>query len=82
MNDNAVHQLATGFEFSESICRDSKSNIYFCDSRMKRIYKYDRISKTDNIVGRLSMGTAYHLLVIKMITFWWYLNTIRKKAIW
>jgi sugar lactone lactonase YvrE len=28
-------------EFAEGICRDSKNNIYFCDSRMKRIYKYD-----------------------------------------
>jgi hypothetical protein len=44
-NNNQVNQLATGFEFAEGICRDSKNNIYFCDSRMKRIYKYDASTK-------------------------------------
>lgn len=32
--------LATGFEFAQSPCRDSKGNIYFCDSRLRRIYKF------------------------------------------
>ncbi len=45
MNNDAVNQLATGFEFAEGICRDGKNNIYFCDSRMKRIYKYDASAK-------------------------------------
>jgi glutamine cyclotransferase len=44
-NNDSVNQLATGFEFAEGICRDSKNNIYFCDSRMKRIYKYDASAK-------------------------------------
>ncbi len=39
--NNAVNQLSTGFEFAEGICRDSKNNIYFCDSRVKRIYKWN-----------------------------------------
>lgn len=42
---DAVKLLATGFEFAEGICRDSKNNIYFCDSRLKRIYKYDALAK-------------------------------------
>jgi hypothetical protein len=41
LNKDAVNQLASGFEFAEGICADSKNNIYFCDSRVKRIYKYD-----------------------------------------
>lgn len=36
-----VERLATGFEFAEGIARDSKGNIYFCESRMRRIYKWD-----------------------------------------
>ncbi|HLX91869.1 MAG TPA: glycosyl hydrolase family 28-related protein [Puia sp.] len=44
-NANGVSQLATGFEFAEGICRDSQNNIYFCDSRMKRIYRYDAAAK-------------------------------------
>jgi sugar lactone lactonase YvrE len=32
--------LATGFEFAQSVCPDSKGNIYFCESRMRRIYKW------------------------------------------
>jgi hypothetical protein len=38
-------KLATGFEFVEGICSDSKGNIYFCDSRLKRIYKYSSETK-------------------------------------
>ncbi|SFQ54043.1 glycosyl hydrolase family 28-related protein [Parafilimonas terrae] len=50
-NNNEVNQLATGFEFAEGICRDSKNNIYFCDSRMKRIYKYDASSKQTTLLA-------------------------------
>jgi len=35
-----VEKLAKGFEFADGICSDSKGNIFFCDSRMKRIYKW------------------------------------------
>ena len=35
-----VQKLFTGSEFAEGTCRDSKGNIYFCDSRLKRIYKW------------------------------------------
>ena len=44
-NNDAVKLLATGFEFAEGICRDSKNNIYCCDSRTRRIYKYDAQTK-------------------------------------
>ena len=36
-----VEKLATGFEFAEGITRDSKGNIYFCEQRMRRVYKWD-----------------------------------------
>ena len=36
----AISKLATGFEFAEGICSDSKRNVYFCDSRLRRIYKW------------------------------------------
>jgi len=39
-NIGDVHQLASGFEFAEGITRDSKGNIYFCEQRMRRIYKW------------------------------------------
>lgn len=36
-----MEKLATGFEFAEGITRDSKGNIYFCEQRMCRVYKWD-----------------------------------------
>ncbi len=35
-----VQQLAKGFEFADGICKDSKGNIYFSETRQKRIYKW------------------------------------------
>ena len=35
-----VKTLATGFEFAEGMCSDSKGNVYFAEQRMKRIYKW------------------------------------------
>ncbi len=40
-----TEKLATGFEFAEGICKDSRGNIYFCESRMKRIYKWSADTK-------------------------------------
>src|SRR5258708_30480829 len=34
-----ITKLATGFEFAEGSCSDSKGYVYFCESRMRRIYK-------------------------------------------
>lgn len=36
-----VEMLATGFEYAEGMARDSKGNVYFCEQRMRRIYKWD-----------------------------------------
>ncbi|HTD99811.1 MAG TPA: glycosyl hydrolase family 28-related protein [Mucilaginibacter sp.] len=35
-----VTQLASGFEFANSLCADSKGNVYFSESRMRRVYKW------------------------------------------
>ncbi len=40
-----IKTLARGFEFAEGMCSDSRGNIYFCEQRMKRIYKW---SAADN----------------------------------
>ncbi len=33
-------KLATGFEFASGTTTDSKGNIYFCENRLKKIYKW------------------------------------------
>ncbi len=35
-----VEEIAKGFEFADGACSDSKGNVYFCESRLKRIYKW------------------------------------------
>lgn len=35
-----INHLGSDFEFTEGITRDSKGNIYFCDHRMRRIFKW------------------------------------------
>lgn len=36
-----VEQIVTGFEFADGLAKDSQGNIYFCEHRMRRIYKLD-----------------------------------------
>lgn len=40
-------KLAFGFEFVTGVVSDSKGNIYFCENRLKKIYKYD--AKAGNV---------------------------------
>ena len=44
-----ITRLATGFEFAEGSCSDSKGNVYFCEQRMKRIYKWDAATRTTSL---------------------------------
>ncbi|MFN2340046.1 MAG: glycosyl hydrolase family 28-related protein [Halanaerobium sp.] len=53
-NSAEVEKLAAGFEFIDGICSDSKGNIYFLDSRWKKIYKWS--VKSDS----LSLVTDIH----------------------
>lgn len=40
-------KLAFGFEFATGAVTDSKGNVYFCENRLKKIYKYD--AETGNV---------------------------------
>ena len=66
-----VERLATGFEFVEGLARDSKGNIYFCEQRMRRIYKWDVEKNSLTMIGdypwpplSLAFDTKDNLLVI------------------
>jgi len=66
-----VVQLAKGFEFADGICRDSKGNVYFSESRARRIYKWSAATNALSLVADfpwepLSLGvdTKDNLLVV------------------
>ncbi|GGN00681.1 hypothetical protein GCM10010967_38680 [Dyadobacter beijingensis] len=66
-----VVQLAKGFEFADGICRDSKGNVYFSESRARRIYKWWAETNALNLVAdfpweplSLGMDTKDNLLVV------------------
>lgn len=52
--EGKVHKLAGEFEFIDAMCKDSKGNVFFVDSRMKRIYKWSDEHK------RLTLITDIH----------------------
>jgi sugar lactone lactonase YvrE len=57
-----VEELATGFEFADGITSDSKGNIYFSESRMRRIYKWSPATNSPSLIADfpwepLSLGT-------------------------
>lgn len=43
--------LASGFEFVEGITSDSKGNVYFCENRMRRIYKWSAETGTLSLIA-------------------------------
>ena len=46
-----VQKIATGFEFAQGITSDSKGNIYFCETRLRRIYKWSAITNTVSLLS-------------------------------
>ncbi len=46
-----VQRLAKGFEFAEGIAVDSKGNIYFCEQRFRRIYRWSAETNTLSLVS-------------------------------
>lgn len=44
-------QLAKGFEFADGICHDSKGNVYFSESRARRIYKWSAETNVLSLVA-------------------------------
>ncbi|MEG2501189.1 MAG: glycosyl hydrolase family 28-related protein, partial [Oscillospiraceae bacterium] len=49
-DSNAPKKLCDGFDYVDAMCKDSAGNIYICDSRLRRIYKYDVAEKTFHFV--------------------------------
>ena len=48
-----VNRLAEGFEFAAGIATDSKGNAYFCENRLRKVYKWDTQTR------RLSLLSAF-----------------------
>lgn len=46
-----MNQLGSGFEFIEGIARDSKGNIFFCEHRFRRIYKWSAETNSLTLVA-------------------------------
>ncbi|MBS1660386.1 MAG: SMP-30/gluconolactonase/LRE family protein [Bacteroidetes bacterium] len=64
-------RLSTGFEFAQSSTADSKGNIYFCESRMRRIYRWSPTTRTTTLIAdypweplSLACDTKDNLLVV------------------
>ena len=43
-------RLATGFEYAQGICTDGKGNIYFSDTRKRKVYRYNANTNQTSIV--------------------------------
>ncbi|MDU1890519.1 MAG: glycosyl hydrolase family 28-related protein [Dysgonomonas sp.] len=48
---NNIELLATGFEFAEGLSSDSKGNVYFCEQRMRRVYKWSAETNQISLVA-------------------------------
>jgi sugar lactone lactonase YvrE len=64
-------ELASGFEFAGGICADSKGNVYFCETRMKRIYSWSPLTNSISLLAdfpwephSLSCDSKDNLLVV------------------
>ncbi len=64
-------RLASGFEFAEGICSDSKGNVYFSEQRLRRIYKWSVETRSVELIAdfpweplSLACDTEDNLLVI------------------
>ena len=63
--------LARGFEFAHALCADSRGNIYFCESRMRRIYQWSAATHSLRLLAdypweplSLACDTKDNLLVV------------------
>lgn len=46
-----VERLVSGFDFAQGITSDSKGNVYFCETRKKRIYKWSVETNSAKIIA-------------------------------
>ena len=70
-NPASIDKLAEGFEFAAGITVDSKGNAYFCENRLKKIYKWDASKQSLSLLAdypwkpfTLATDTKDNLLVI------------------
>lgn len=66
-----AEKVAVGFEFATGAVVDSKGNIYFCEHRLKKIYKYDIETESVSLYSdypwkpfSLAVDTQDNLIVI------------------
>ncbi len=66
-----VEKLASEFEFAQGITSDSKGNVYFCETRLSRIYKWSVETNTVTLIAdfpwnpfSLATDTRDNLLVV------------------
>jgi len=50
-----VERLVSGFDFAQGITADSKGNVYFCETRKKRIYKWSAETNSVKILADYPM---------------------------
>lgn len=67
----AINKLGDGFEFASGATADSKGNVYFCENRLKKIYKWSAETNTLSLLAdypwkpfTLATDTKDNLLVI------------------
>jgi hypothetical protein len=46
-----VERLVSGFDFAQGITADSKGNVYFCETRKKRIYQWSAETQSTKILA-------------------------------
>ncbi|HET6556725.1 MAG TPA: glycosyl hydrolase family 28-related protein [Prolixibacteraceae bacterium] len=69
--DGTIEKLAFGFEFATGAVADSKGNVYFCENRLKKIYKWSAETNSVAVYAdypykpfSLAVDTKDNLLVI------------------
>jgi hypothetical protein len=46
-----INRIASGFDFAVGLTSDSKGNVYFCETRKKRIYKWSAETSTVTLIA-------------------------------
>ena len=66
-----INKLGDGYEFAAGLTTDSKGNVYFCENRLKKIYKWDATTNTLTLLTdmplkpfALATDTKDNLLVV------------------
>jgi len=51
MQAGVVNRLASGFDFAQGLTTDSEGNVYFCETRRKRIYKWSAATHNVSLIA-------------------------------